>query len=223
MSTFLQVVELLLTSDDAKAEYADSPSSFLEGHGLGAFDSADIGDAMGHAADALPMPVARQLDLDQGLDSAARLDLEAQGLSLDRAPLGNGEFDEDLDGDEFDPYGADADVDFDIPTDQNGDPVDALDAPNTTESSELDDANTPEAIELSPDPIGNTTPGTTDFEANPDINSGDYLTDVPFDLDDQDTSAEVEELGHADSDLSAENIDDLDPTDDIAEDLDLFD
>jgi hypothetical protein len=87
MSTFLDVVELLLTSSEAKTSYTDNPAAFLEEHGLESFDSVDVSDAMHHAADALPLPVAMLVDPSAGLGSAASVDLEAAGLSLDREPV----------------------------------------------------------------------------------------------------------------------------------------
>lgn len=138
MSTFLQVVELLLTDADAKATYAENPPEFLEGHGLGGFDSVDVSDAMTHAADALPIGVAVQLDPDEGLESAAGLDLEAQGLTLEREPV---ELTDDSLVEDADPFGAD--VDFDTPDgdaesprgEAAADVVDAFDAADTSEAA----------------------------------------------------------------------------------------
>jgi len=124
MSTFLDVVELLLTDGDAKAAYSADPGGFMNEHGLGALDSADVADAMLFATDSLPLSVATQLDPEAGLDSAAALDLDAAGLSLEREA-----FDEPLDGDAADSDLRD-DVDFDTPDGTDVDAVDLLDSPD---------------------------------------------------------------------------------------------
>ena len=117
MTTFLEVVELLLTNDDAKADYSADPGGFLNEHGLGALDSADVADAMRFASDSLPLSVATQLDPEAGLDSAAALDMEAGGLSLEREAF-------DVTDDGLD---LGQDVDFDTPTEAAVDPVDVFD------------------------------------------------------------------------------------------------
>ena len=236
MSTFLHVVELLLTNDNAKAEYATDPASFLDSHGLGSFDSVDVADAMGHAADALPMSVARQLDPDHGLDSAAELDLGAHGLSLDRQLL-----DEDIEDGELDPYGADADVDFDAPDvhgDDGAEVVDALDAADidddaasdTTDADadleRLGEENTTPEPETSPDveasPEVETAPAV---EAAADIDTADYLTDITFDAADLDTALETEPLDESGIAFDQDSLDDLDAEspDDLPDDFDLLD
>jgi hypothetical protein len=223
MSTFLQVVELLLTNDNAKADYANDPSSFLNGHGLGSFDSADVADAMGHAAEALPMSVAVQLDPNQGLDSAAGLDLEAQGLSLDREPIGGDEYDDDNITDaDLDPYGADADVDFDAP-DGDGDGAEVVDALDAADTSDAIEVLGEEAIEdLEPLDEVDTTP---EADTTPEIDTGDYLTDIPFDLPGQDSPLDTEQLEESGAGLNSDSIDDLDAEvpDDLPDDLDLLD
>lgn len=144
MSTFLEVVELLLSDDDAKSTYAENPDGFLDQHGLGGLDSADVADAMLYASDSLPLPVAARLDADAGLESVAQLDLEANGLTLEREPIAL----DDIAPDDVEPD-VGADVDFD--TDPGGATEAANDVVETvldtdasgellTEQADLDDA-----------------------------------------------------------------------------------
>lgn len=224
MSTFLQVVELLLTNKEAKAEYTNNPSSFLDSHGLGSFDSADVSDAMGHAADALPMSVAVQLDPEQGLDSAAGIDLEAQGLSLDREPIDAEDLtDQPVDSD-LDPYGAEGDVDFDAPDGElgvdPGDVVDALDAPGVPDATD-----TSAAAEAAPD-LDSTPPVPEAIsDPAPDVDTGDYLTDIPFDLADESAALDTDQLDDSAAALGAAGIDEIDTDlpDDLPDDFDLLD
>lgn len=225
MSTFLQVVELLLTNKEAKADYTNNPSSFLDSHGLGSFDSADVSDAMGHAADALPMSVAVQLDPDQGLDSAAGIDLEAQGLSLDREPIEADDLaDQPLDAPDLDPYGAEADVDFDAPDGElgvdPGDVVDALDTPGAQET--LD--SSPSA-ETSPDLDSAPPVPEAVSDEVPDVDTGDYLTDIALDLADEGAALDTDQLDDSATGLSAAGIDEIDTDlpDDLPDGFDLLD
>lgn len=129
MSTFLDVVELLLTDGNAKDAYSADPNGFLNEHGLGDLDSTDVADAMLYASDALPLPVATQLNPSEGLDSAASLDLATQDLSLEReaydAPLDDAADDMGL-GD----MAVGDDVDFDTPEETAIDAADAFDSPD---------------------------------------------------------------------------------------------
>lgn len=224
MSTFLQVVELLLTNNNAKAEYANNPSSFLDSHGLGSFDSADVSDAMGHAADALPMSVAVQLDPQQGLDSAAGIDLAAQGLSLDREPIEADDLDDQPIDTDLDPYGADGDVDFDAPDSElgvdPGDVVDALDTPNVQDAMD-----TSPGAETAPDLESAPPAQEAVSDAVPDVDTGDYLTDIAFDLADEGAALDTDQLDDSAAGLSAAGIDEIDTDlpDDLPDEFDLLD
>lgn len=213
MSTFLQVVELLLTNDDAKAAYTNNPTGFLDSHGFGSFDPDDVTEAMGHSADALPASVARHLDADHGLGSAATLDLDEHGLSLDREPIDVDIFDEPV-ADDVDLYGADGDVDFDAPSES--------DTFGPSDGSTLDTPDTPDIAELDDAPVSPIT-DQIDTRTEPDDDPGDYLTDVPFDVAPYESPNDVgdfegEGVGLVD-DLLGELGNDADP--DTSDDFDL--
>jgi len=164
MTPFLQVVELLISDGDAKEAYASDPDGFLDGHGLGRLDSADVADAMRHAGDALPIGVATRLDPNAGLSSAASIDLTADGLSLDREPLGDISMDDLSESDgSTDASRFGEDVEFDSPETDAGD---AIEASITTIESDF---------QPSPDPDGNRPDVSPD---EPDETEFDELTDL---------------------------------------------
>lgn len=219
MSTFLEVVELLLTNNDAKTAYTNNPEAFLDQHGLGALDSNDVSDAMGHAADALPMSVAAQLDPEAGLDAAAAVDLEELGLSLEREPILDAETPAtDVDPDDLDSAAYGDDVDFDTPDTTEH----ATDTQSSTNFEELDltPSNTLEsASDVAEEGIEpNTAP---DLGTHSDELSDD-LTELPIEeLPDETT------LDDADFSLggTADPLDDLDVdlSTDLPDDFDLLD
>lgn len=206
MSTFLDVVELLISNDEAKASYADNPSAFLEGHGLDALDPTDVADAMAHAGDALPLPLAVLIDPDAGLDSAAAIDLQAQGLSLEREPFEEDStvaLDEDVPFDDMDDASAQDVVDI----------LDAADAPVVgSDPAAMDDApvalDNTESIEANEPAIDSTVEDT-----------GDYLTDTTP-LDGVDQYVAEAPLDDFPTDTA---LDDLDANDDLPDDFDLLD
>lgn len=211
MSTFLEVVELLLTNDEAKTAYGADPDGFLDEHGLGSFDSDDISDAMGHAADALPLAVATQLDPQSGLDSAAAVDLDSLGLSLEREPV---EYDEIGPIDDTDPHTLDAeefgdDVDFDTPDE-------TPDMPATPDIDETVGEQTAEPIDTDTDDAAQLHDPAIDAL---DIDA--ELTELPVDQPEDPT------MGIDDLDLplgpDADHELDTDLTTDVPDDFDLLD
>ena len=219
MSTFLDVVELLISNDEAKASYADNPSAFLQGHGLDALDPNDVADAMQHAGDALPLPVAVLIDPEAGLDSAAAIDLDAQGLSLDREPFAEDTtvaLDEDV---PFDYADNDAPVE---------DVVDLLDASDTpligADPTALDDAPT-SALEPAAPLDSDTYTGSADEAAAQTTidDTGDYLTDTT------ELDASIDASGYETPETPLDDyptdtaLDDLDADDDLPDNFDLLD
>ncbi|MGQ0802933.1 MAG: hypothetical protein ACT4PI_03595 [Actinomycetota bacterium] len=59
--SILDVARELVDSPDAKAAYADDPAGFMAARGLDGLSDAEIEEAVGFVADAMPAPVARQL------------------------------------------------------------------------------------------------------------------------------------------------------------------
>ncbi len=226
MSTFLDVVELLISNDEAKASYADNPSAFLQGHGLDALDPNDVADAMQHAGDALPLPVAVLIDPEAGLDSAAAIDLDAQGLSLDREPFAEDTtvaLDEDV---PFDYADNDAPVE---------DVVDLLDASDTpligADPTALDDApasalDTAAPLDTYSDTDTDTDTGPVDGAAAAETtidDTGDYLTDTT------ELDASIDASGYETPETPLDDyqtdtaLDDLDADDDLPDNFDLLD
>lgn len=223
MSTFLQVVELLLTDADAKAAYAENPPQFFEGHDLGGFDSVDVSDAMTHAIDALPIGVAVRLDPDEGLESAAGLDLEAEGLTLEREPI---ELTDDSLVEDTDPFGAD--VEFDTPDgdaespggEAAADVVDAFDAADTAEAA----TEVPtESLDLAHDPADMHVALPEEQEL---ADAGDSPTDElglteplldELPLDEAEDALDGADTGVLDTDMESVL------TDDLPDELDLLD
>ncbi len=207
MPTFLEVVELLLSDDNAKSTYAENPDGFLDQHGLGALDSADVADAMLYASDSLPLPVAARLDADAGLDSVAELDLEANGLSLEREPLVGDDGTADV--------GADVDFDTDPGAEPANDSVETvLDVEaDIVEHEDLVDAVTEVGVidALSSD---DGAAGTDGLEGS---DTADSLTDfVPV-------AEAVIETEDERLDEGADAFDPLDFTDTDPTDLDFLD
>lgn len=210
MSTFLEVVELLLTNDDAKTAYTTNPDDFLDQHGLGTFDSNDVSDAMGHAANALPLPVAAQLDPDEGLDSAAGVDLDDLGLTLEREPI-------------LDPPTAAGDLDpDDLDSDTYGEDVD-FDTPDTAEQAAIDQPpGGIDELDLAPANGSETAADIVEEVVEPDTTSNDLseeLTALPLEelpteptLDDTNLSIDgtPDPLDDLDVDLSTDLPDDFD-------------
>ena len=216
MSTFLDVVELLLTSSEAKSSYTENPAAFMESHGLESLDSTDVADAMTHASNALPLPVSVLLDPSNGLDSAAEIMLEDNGLSLERAPMLDdvgSEIPDDLDLD-LDPYGSDVAFDSDdaVPVGAVEHAADSFDAPDgSTESSEVAALTAREIVEATP---------VAELTNEEDL--GDFLTDSPIDvpyLDDIDPLDTIDD-GERDSPV---DLEDLDPDNQLTDDFDLLD
>lgn len=224
MTTFLDVVELLLTDGDAKANYSADPGGFLNEHGLGGLDSADVADAMLYASDSLPLPVATQLDPEAGLDSAAALDLEAGGLSLEReaydAAAEQDAVDEDALGD---------DVDFDAPAEAAGgidqtdlDAVDMLDAPDgggsegDSAAGAVDSNPTIDTVAAAPSEVLADAPAEVDVQPDSDDDLDDLTDFVPT----EEVVIETpdERLDNDLDDLDVEALLDVDP-----DDLDFLD
>jgi hypothetical protein len=59
--SFLDVARELIDSPEAKTTFADDPQAFLAAHGLVDLSAAELQEAIGYVAEALPAPVARQL------------------------------------------------------------------------------------------------------------------------------------------------------------------
>lgn len=221
MSTFLDVVELLISNDEAKASYADNPSAFLQGHGLDALDPNDVADAMQHAGDALPLPVAVLIDPEAGLDSAAAIDLDAQGLSLDREPFAE---DTTVALDEDVPFD---DADNDAPVEDVVDLLDASDTPLIgADPTALDDAPTSALEPAAPlDSDTYTDTGSADEAAAQTTidDTGDYLTDTT------ELDASIDASGYETPETPLDDyqtdtaLDDLDADDDLPDNFDLLD
>ncbi len=221
MSTFLDVVELLISNDEAKASYADNPSAFLQGHGLDALDPNDVADAMQHAGDALPLPVAALIDPEAGLDSAAAIDLDAQGLSLDREPFAE---DATVALDEDVPFD---DADNDAPVEDVVDLLDASDTPLIgADPTALDDAPTSALEPAAPlDSDTYTDTGSADEAAAQTTidDTGDYLTDTT------ELDASIDASGYETPETPLDDyqtdtaLDDLDADDDLPDNFDLLD
>jgi hypothetical protein len=59
--SILDVARELIDSPEAKAAYADDPAGFMAARGLDDLSDAEIEEAVGFVAEAMPAPVARQL------------------------------------------------------------------------------------------------------------------------------------------------------------------
>jgi len=59
--SILEVARELIESPEAKAAYGEDPDGFMAARGLDALTAAELGDAVGFVAEAMPAPVARQL------------------------------------------------------------------------------------------------------------------------------------------------------------------
>jgi hypothetical protein len=59
--TFLDVARELIERPEAKAAFADDPPAFLAARGLGDLSAAELDEALGYVADAVPALEARQL------------------------------------------------------------------------------------------------------------------------------------------------------------------
>lgn len=59
--SILDVARELIDSPEAKADYADDPAGFMAARGLDDLADAEIEEAVGFVAEAMPAPVARQL------------------------------------------------------------------------------------------------------------------------------------------------------------------
>jgi len=59
--SFLAVARELIDSPGAKAAFGEDPDGFLAARGLEGFSAAELDDAVGFVADAVPAPAARQL------------------------------------------------------------------------------------------------------------------------------------------------------------------
>lgn len=216
MSTFLEVVELLLTDDAAKSAYGQDPSGFLDQHGLSTFDSTDVADAMGQAAETLPIGVATQLDPEQGLDSAATMNLDDLGLSLEREPIVYDEVGsppEELDPHDLDTASFGDDVDFDTPSDEPQAPS----AERIVDELPPVEADTSTAADTSQTAALDALDGSVDESDG--LETGDQLTDLPVDnlIDDGPLTNNLD-LGLDDAaDLEA------DLTEDVPDDFDLLD
>lgn len=192
--SFLDVVTDLLADPAAKDAYQSDPQGWLNEQGYGDLSPTELDRAMVHSSDALSPDVARALGPNPSLDSAASLDMEAAGLSLERPGL------DETDADETDLDAVDA--------------VDALDADDTAFDFE-------EPVEVGADAEADAAVTDTDSPAEEFSSATDdaELTDTtPTDsLDDQGLSSEANGLGvdyETDFEADLNDLDDLDGPDD---------
>ena len=119
MASLLELVETLVRDPAAKAAYSADPDEFLDHHGFGGLEPADLEEALHHAADSFPPTVAAQVDPAAGFDSLVHVDLQELGFDDELRPL------DPLDDDPVDtadwngPRLGD-DVDFDAPPGAGG-------------------------------------------------------------------------------------------------------
>ena len=144
LMSFLDLVTDLLADPAAKESYASDPQGWLTERGFGDLSPSELDRAMSHSSDALSPDVARSLGPNPSLETAAELDMEAAGISLDRPGLDESP-DFDLDEDANDSFDLDADpsTDPDAVTDgSNG-------AASTTNAAEVEDTDVSPAAEFS--------------------------------------------------------------------------
>ena len=85
--SFLELVTDLVSNPAVKAEYAANPNSWLATRGFGDLSPAEIERAVAHCSNALAPDVAKAFGSNPSLQDVARLDLQADELSLERPSL----------------------------------------------------------------------------------------------------------------------------------------
>ena len=86
MASLLELVEALVRDPQAKAAYRADPDDFLERHGFGGLEPADLEEALHHAADSFPPTFAAQVDPAAGFDSLVQVDLQELGFDDELRP-----------------------------------------------------------------------------------------------------------------------------------------
>jgi hypothetical protein len=125
--SILDVARELIDSPEAKAAYADDPDGFMAARGLDGLSNAEIDEAVGFVAEAMPAPVARQLAAEPGpATDALPLARVAAATSMEAAVIEAEPGTVDLAA-LVDPSGQ-----LDLPTDVGA--ADAADVPPETET-----------------------------------------------------------------------------------------
>ena len=171
LMSFLELVTDLLADPAAKQSFESDPQGWLDERGFGDLSPSELDRAMSHSSDALAPDVARSLGPNPSLDTAAQLDMDAAGISLDRPGIDEtvevdldaedaedaedagtdfaedteDEFDLDADADEVAETGFDEEPDFSSATDDS----ELLDtaSPSFDEFDQLDAGTEPASLD----------------------------------------------------------------------------
>lgn len=186
--SILDVARELIDSPETKTAYADDPDGFIAARGLDGLSNADLQEAVGFVADAMPAPVARQLAAPPGpVTDSLPLARVAAATSMDVAVIEAEPGTVDLMA-LADPSGQ-----LDLPTDVG--PADASVVPPEAETeTEEEEAAPAEAEALVDD--------ETDFGSGALDETGELPADADVEPDEGDEPGNVLDPGIDDGDLA---------------------